>query len=94
MNDEDTPGAEIIDFAQAQRRPRQIFPASAELDIDEGVELEDIAWLAKRIVRRQLDGVDWMETAGLAVAVLDESDIGVLRGLLAQVKITVEIEGF
>lgn len=67
-----------------------------DLDLrdDEGVDIDDLAWVALRIVKRQLAEVDWMELAGLASPLVDESDIGVVRGLLAQVKINVEIPGF
>lgn len=60
---------------------------------DEEPDIDDLAWIAKRLVRKALDEINWYELAGGAAAICDESDVAVIRQLLTGVQFTVEIPG-
>lgn len=98
MYDDDNEGPQVAEPTMAPVLSLFSGGASASesvpVDPDEP-DLDDIVFIARRLVRNALGQVNWEDLAGGAQMMLDEGDLGVLRGILRQVEfdiITPDVE--
>lgn len=68
--------------------------ADDSLDIDDP-EMDDLIFIARRLVRRSIDQLDFSSFYDGALDVLlDEADQSTVKGLLKNIKLHIEIPGF